>query len=236
MNRPPLRIAAVIDPRLAGGPSIEALIDDLGELPGQETSLRRFDRADTCLAAIEDEPFPVVLLEESVGALTALDFVECLTSRGSSTAVIAVSRDDDRRSELWRSSLLAAGAIEALSLKRTTPETLDRAITRATRWWALHESFRHSAANPHSASPSLAHPGDAVEIALHALFHELKTPLTALRELVSLLAEEIPGSVNEEQSELLALCGASCEQLRSIMEGGFDRLPRSCEPGMELSR
>lgn len=56
----------------------------------------------------------------------------------------------------------------------------------------------------------------------HAASHELKTPLTAAREFSSLLIDEIPGALNEDQSEYLGYVLESCDQLTRYINDMLD--------------
>lgn len=56
----------------------------------------------------------------------------------------------------------------------------------------------------------------------HAASHELKTPLTAAREFSSLLIDEIPGSLNEDQSDYLGYILESCDQLTRYINDMLD--------------
>jgi len=52
--------------------------------------------------------------------------------------------------------------------------------------------------------------------------HQLKTPLTSLRMSVHLLLDEIPGALNEKQTELLLAAREDCERLVGILENLLD--------------
>ena len=56
----------------------------------------------------------------------------------------------------------------------------------------------------------------------HAASHELKTPLTAAREFSSLLIDEVPGQLNEDQSEYLGYVLESCDQLTRYINDMLD--------------
>ena len=53
---------------------------------------------------------------------------------------------------------------------------------------------------------------------LHHVSHELKTPLTAIREGVDLLGEEVVGGLNQEQSEIADILRDSSLQLQAQVE------------------
>jgi signal transduction histidine kinase/AmiR/NasT family two-component response regulator len=56
----------------------------------------------------------------------------------------------------------------------------------------------------------------------HTLSHELKTPLTAAREFVSIVLEGLAGPLAAKQREYLTTAQASCEQLRLCIDDLLD--------------
>lgn len=57
---------------------------------------------------------------------------------------------------------------------------------------------------------------------LHHISHELKTPLTAIRESAELLNEELVGSLNSQQREITAILRDNTLQLQKLIENLLD--------------
>src|SRR5690606_2987690 len=53
---------------------------------------------------------------------------------------------------------------------------------------------------------------------LQHISHELKTPLTAIRESVDLLADGVVGPLNEQQSEIAGILRSNARQLQALIE------------------
>ena len=56
----------------------------------------------------------------------------------------------------------------------------------------------------------------------HTVSHELKTPITAIREFSSLLSDEVLGPVNEAQADALATMVQCCDRLTMLVNDLFD--------------
>ena len=56
----------------------------------------------------------------------------------------------------------------------------------------------------------------------HTLAHELKTPLTAAREFVSIVMDQIAGPVNGDQQEYLGTAKACCDQIKTYIDDLLD--------------
>lgn len=56
----------------------------------------------------------------------------------------------------------------------------------------------------------------------HTLAHELKTPLTAVREFVSIVMDRIAGPIGEEQHQYLATAKVCCDQIRTHIDDLLD--------------
>lgn len=54
---------------------------------------------------------------------------------------------------------------------------------------------------------------------LRHVSHELKTPLTAMREGANLLAEEVPGPLTVEQARIVQILQSNSERLQDLIEG-----------------
>ena len=56
----------------------------------------------------------------------------------------------------------------------------------------------------------------------HTLAHELKTPLTAVREFVSIVLDQIAGPITDEQREYLTTSKGCCDQIRTYINDLLD--------------
>lgn len=63
---------------------------------------------------------------------------------------------------------------------------------------------------------------DAAE-ALSKVRHELRTPMLAMREALSLLTDEVAGPLTEEQKRFVALVQRNLQRLQGLIEELLDR-------------
>ncbi|OGD19966.1 MAG: hypothetical protein A2W03_15945 [Candidatus Aminicenantes bacterium RBG_16_63_16] len=57
---------------------------------------------------------------------------------------------------------------------------------------------------------------------INTVSHELRTPLSITKEAISLVLEQVPGQINEQQSEILGIAKKNVERLARIINGLLD--------------
>ena len=72
------------------------------------------------------------------------------------------------------------------------------------------------------ANRDLVRTNDEIQNFYHTLSHELKTPLTAAREFISIVMDGLGGPVNATQAEYLRIALDSCDQLRVCLNDLLD--------------
>jgi signal transduction histidine kinase len=86
----------------------------------------------------------------------------------------------------------------------------------------LEQRVRERTAELEKASDELKRKHDETQKFYHTLSHELKTPLTAALEFVSLVMEGLAGAVNATQMEYLGIALHSCKQLHGCINDLLD--------------
>lgn len=118
--------------------------------------------------------------------------------------------------------LMQLGASDYIGKDRLTLEALERCMTNAIIKCALAESLEVEKQELVIANAALLRQRREIESFYHTVSHELKTPITAVREFNSLLQDEILGSINEDQKEALATSIDCCDRLTRLVNDLFD--------------
>jgi len=85
------------------------------------------------------------------------------------------------------------------------------------------EAARHeSEAKLEQTNRDLLRRNEEVQKFYHTLSHELKTPLTAAREFISIVKDGLAGPLNPAQAEYLGISLESCDQLRRCIDDLLD--------------
>ena len=152
----------------------------------------------------EEARAEAALLEQRTwtGVLVALG---CALGLGlGATAVLA-----NRLTRRLRVLSEATAAVAAGSFREPIPERGDDEIA------AVAHSFNAMAAN-------LRQLDQLKESFLATVSHELRSPLTSMREAAHLLHEEVAGTLNPKQTRLVAIIGASTERLLRLVNQILD--------------
>jgi signal transduction histidine kinase len=90
-----------------------------------------------------------------------------------------------------------------------------RAILNAVEKSRLKMTIADKTRHLEVANETLLHRQAEIHRVYQTISHEIKTPLTAAREFISIVRDGISGPVSEQQAEYLELAVESCDQLAS---------------------
>ncbi|MFT5049799.1 MAG: FixJ family two-component response regulator [Chlamydiales bacterium] len=184
------------------------------------------DAAEAITELAQKDP-DVILIDSHLGSCTGIEFLEHVRKAGvCAPAILLAGRGDGELSmAAWH-----AGFLDCLSKSILSERSLKRAIENVIEKHFLSvraESYRQrletTVRDLDARNREIA--------AFHAtLEHELRTPLAVARELVSLMAEGLHGSVSNQQRDLLSSVLASCDQLGRCVNDLFDGEQASSYP------
>ncbi|NND91930.1 MAG: hybrid sensor histidine kinase/response regulator [Granulosicoccus sp.] len=118
-----------------------------------------------------------------------------------------------------------SGASDFLAKRNVTRESLCRVVRNAVEKGMLRQSLTCRVHELEAANDLLVKRNDEIQRFYHTVSHEVKTPLTAIQEFVSIVFDGLAGPVQDEQKTILNYALESCSQICSH----FDDL-------LELSR
>ncbi len=108
---------------------------------------------------------------------------------------------------------LHIGAADYIPKERVSDKSLDRAIANAIERSRLLKSIRERNERLQRANEELKRKNYQIQRFYHAVSHEIKTPLTAAIEFISLVTDGIYGDVTTDQAEALGYAMESCDQI-----------------------
>ena len=125
-------------------------------------------------------------------------------------------------SEAKAALALRLGAADYLVKGRVTAQALQRSITTAIIKAELSRSLDMERRGLISANKELRKQRREIQSFYHTVSHELKTPITAIREFASLVNDGILGEVNEDQKDALDTTISCCDRLTRLVHDLFD--------------
>lgn len=116
-------------------------------------------------------------------------------------------------SETLAAEAMKTGAADYLPKDMVSAKSLRRAITNAIEKFKLRNALTEQHRIVSQTNQKLQRKHTEIQQFYHMLAHELKTPLTAAREFVSILHDGLAGPLNDTQHEYLRYARESCDQM-----------------------
>ena len=165
--------------------------------------------------------FDCLLIDYRLPDGTGTDLVEDLRGRLKvrlpPVVVISAGGGEDAATRAVR-----AHATDYLAKRGLTPDALYRSLGNAVEKGGLRRETRQRSVELRRANAQLERRAAEIQSFYHTVSHEMKTPLTAAREFVSLVRDGVAGDVTDDQRQLLDEALESCEQLRRQFDDMLD--------------
>ncbi len=164
------------------------------------------------LVLYNNEQFDCVLLDYHLGNCTGIEVLDQIVehnpvSRPAIVMLTGFGTIDGAADAMKR------GADDYLQKSTVSVESLGRAIANAVEKTALRRSVSSKQQYLQIANEQLTKQNEEIKRFYHSVSHELKTPLTSLREFVSMVQEGVVGEINADQFGLLGTALESCDLL-----------------------
>lgn len=171
------------------------------------------------LTSLSETQVDVVLLDYGLGQVTGLQALEHIRKVGWDGPVILLTGrgDEDVVVEAFR-----AGVSDYMSKDMLTLSALRRAMSNAIEKHQLRRELAQEQVGLARSVEELSRQNREIQSFYHSLSHELKTPLTSVREFVSLVADGVTGEIPSQAAELLRKALRNCDQLVVAMNDILD--------------
>jgi signal transduction histidine kinase len=110
---------------------------------------------------------------------------------------------------------LQANAYDFMTKADVNTNSLERAIINALQKHALQKAVYQHAQDLETTNASLKKRNREISDFYQTVSHEVKTPLAASREFISLIRDGVLGPISYEQAEVLDYALSSCDQIAS---------------------
>ena len=161
----------------------------------------------------------VLLVDYSLGSLSGIEFLERVRQSGPPPASILLTGGRDPETA---AAAIKSGFLDYLSKGSLTADGLGRAMVHAIDKRELEREVERSRRQLEETVQELQRKNAEISSFYHTLAHELKTPLTGVREFVSIIGDGLVGEVNGRQAELLGAALHSCDRLAICIDDLFD--------------
>ncbi len=163
---------------------------------------------DLCQSAQPD----CVLLDYLLPDLDGIAFLAALDA-ALTTLAFPIIMLTGYGSEMIVAEAMRAGAADYLPKDLLSAKSLGRAVTNAVEKHQLRRAVEEQRRLLWRTNAELRRRNEEICTFYHMLSHELKTPLTAVREFVAIVIDCLAGPINETQREYLGIAKSSCDQM-----------------------
>jgi signal transduction histidine kinase len=152
------------------------------------------------------------LLDYHLPDLSGLEFLAALAGENGRLSLPVIMMTGEGNESLVAEAM-KAGAADYLPKHVLSTKSLKRAIESAIGQYKLLAAIEEQQRLLVETNRELQQRNTEVQQFYHVLAHELKTPLTAAREFVSIVLDGLAGPLTEIQQEYLSYAKESCDQM-----------------------
>jgi signal transduction histidine kinase len=195
---------------------LKRLVRKIGEWTVEFAS---YTDAEDGIAHLGRQHVDVVLVDYRLGAVNGIQLLDVIRKTGFEGAVIVLTGQGDER---LAAEAMRSGAADYMPKSDLTTASLRRAIDNALERSRLHIALTEHRLRLERMNDDLQRKNQEIRSFYHTLSHELKTPLTAAREFVSILVDGLAGELSPTQIEYLGYVKEGCDQMTTCLNDILD--------------
>jgi signal transduction histidine kinase len=162
-----------------------------------------------------------VLLDYDLLDLTGLEVLARMAGEGGRlvSPVVMLARGG---SEKVAVDAMRAGASDYMQKAAVSTRSLGRALSNAVAKHRMQATIDEYRDHLERSNQDLRRRNEEIQGFYHQVSHELKTPLTSVKEFASILFDGIAGPVNDEQREYLGYIVQGCDDVARCLNDMLD--------------
>ena len=153
-----------------------------------------------------------VLVHHALPDMDGLELVEHVryAPGGEFTPIIMLARQGSASVAV---NALRAGVCDYISRATLSRKVLNRAVANAIEKAEMRQLIHGHRLRLEQMFEDLKHRNAEIQSFYHTVSHELKTPLTAATEYISMLRDGVGGPVSEDQADFLGVAADACSTM-----------------------
>ncbi len=164
--------------------------------------------------------FDCILLDYNLPDFNGVDFLNEIDRETKvKTPIIMLT---GQGSETIAAEALRAGAADYLPKRVVSTDSLKRTISNAVEKCHLRNAIENQTHRLQKNNIELTRKHEEIQRFYQTVSHELKTPLTSIKEFVCIILDGIAGPLSNEQKEYLELVKESCMQMANEINDLLD--------------
>lgn len=166
------------------------------------------------ISAAQEENFECLLIDYRLPDMKGTECIETLREILGEVMPPAVIMTADG-GEAAAIQAVRVQAADYLSKKDASPRGLCRSVQNAVEKGRLLQRIRQRSEELKAVNTELERKAIEIQRFYHTVSHEMKTPLTAVREFVSIIDDGLLGPVTDRQHEILQHALGCCDQINT---------------------
>jgi signal transduction histidine kinase len=191
----------------------------LGQMSDWDVYVTGCHSVESALETLDEQSFELLFLDYWLSANTGLEALEQLREAGAQMPTILMTGVGNDAVVVEG---LKAGVVDYLPKSSQNPEAVQRASRNAIEKADLARTLEESRLSLVQTVDALQARQAEIESFYHNVSHELKTPLTASREYISLLLDGAGGGITEASREILEASLRNCDQMVTCINDMLD--------------